>query len=356
MGGWSRAAESELCRLHGNDGGQMKSDPGRVRNPGFRRQHRKNRIAVKKQRRSTYDPQAASPVPNGRFHGYQPNDLRVGCYRFMIQPISMHRLLRRHSRRILHAVSRRVTGTVTHIATMEPLVALTFDDGPNPDATPALLDLLDAFGAKATFFMVGAQAAAHPDLVERVRSAGHEIGNHSWSHPSFPMIPRKERLLQLRRCSATLRLDRTRLFRPPYGHQSALTQWEAKWAGYEVITWDVCLPDWETHDGSWLADLAIERISPGSIVLMHDGLFDFLGNSPPSRTATLEAVEQILRGLGDLYRFVTIPELWRFGKPVRENWWMQPDVAYLNQLSRNRKHARRYPQQQPPAACIGFNR
>src|SRR6478735_7834989 len=97
------------------------------------------------------------------------------------------RKIGRMSRRLLVPIERRF-GVITHVDTTEAVVALTFDDGPHPQWTPRLLDLLDRHGAKATFFMVGEMAMRHPDLVDRVISAGHAIGNHSWNHPSFPAV------------------------------------------------------------------------------------------------------------------------------------------------------------------------
>lgn len=87
-------------------------------------------------------------------------------------------------RRAFRRVRLRLTGTVTNFLTEEPLVALTFDDGPDPVVTPALLEILAAHNAKATFFMTGENAVKHPELVEAVRGGGHAIGNHSWDHPS----------------------------------------------------------------------------------------------------------------------------------------------------------------------------
>src|SRR2546422_6863677 len=76
---------------------------------------------------------------------------------------------------------------LTHVLTEEPVVALTFDDGPDPVNTPCLLDLLSAHHARGTFFMIGVHAHQHPELVSRVAAESHAIGNHSWDHPSFPL-------------------------------------------------------------------------------------------------------------------------------------------------------------------------
>ena len=80
-------------------------------------------------------------------------------------------------------------GTVVGVRTGERVAALTFDDGPDPESTPALLDLLARHRAKGTFFLVGKRAAKHPALVDRLLAEGHAIGNHSWDHPALPTLP-----------------------------------------------------------------------------------------------------------------------------------------------------------------------
>ena len=246
------------------------------------------------------------------------------------------------ARKYVEALMRRVAGTVTHVATQQPAVSLTFDDGPDPASTPALLRILSAYGAKATFFMSGVNAAAYPDVVMAVHSAGHTIGNHSWDHPSFPLISSKERREQIRKCAGVLHGNDSHIFRPPYGHQTAASQIEAWWSGYKVITWSVVLPDWEDHDGTWLADLAVNQVRAGSIILLHDGLIDSISHRQLDRQNTLDAVERILARLGSQYKFVTLPELIAHGRPVKVNWLMRPDVGFLNQLQRKVGTPRRY--------------
>src|SRR3990172_5069992 len=112
----------------------------------------------------------------------------------------VHRLFPRLS----NAVMRRVLGTVTHVSTHASVVALTFDDGPHPEFTPRLLDILDKHQAQATFFMIGAAAQRYPDLVRRAAQAEHAIGNHSWDHPSFPLITGRERRAQMRACAQAI--------------------------------------------------------------------------------------------------------------------------------------------------------
>lgn len=244
--------------------------------------------------------------------------------------------------RIARSLARRTGGTITHVSTSDPLVALTFDDGPDPVTTPALLRILDTFGAKATFFMTGENAAAYPEMAAAVRDGGHAIGNHSWDHPSFPLISGSERRRQIRRTAGVLHSSGAQIFRPPYGHQTAASRRDAWLSGHKVVTWNVCVPDWEDHDGAWLAEFALDRIKAGSVVLMHDGMVDFTGESSSDRGPTLVAVEKILTALGGEYDFVTVPELLRRGKPVMVKWRMEPDVEFLNRLNRRNGIPRRY--------------
>src|SRR6266849_2574451 len=102
------------------------------------------------------------------------------------------------------AVARNLIGTIAHVATRDAVAALTFDDGPHPEYTPRLLQILERHQARATFFMLGEKAHRYPELVQRVAQAGHAIGNHSWDHPVFPEISRRERRDQIRACAKAI--------------------------------------------------------------------------------------------------------------------------------------------------------
>ena len=260
------------------------------------------------------------------------------------------------STRLLNALLKRIAGTITHVVTDEAVVALTFDDGPDPVFTPDILKILAAHGARATFFMCGERAAAYPELVAEVRAAGHAIGNHSWDHPSFPLIPRRERILQLRHCAKVLQGANSCLFRPPYGHQTAASRVDVWLTGHQVVMWNVEVPDWEDHDGQWLANRAMQQVSAGSIILMHDGLYDVMHDRQFDRGPTLGAVETILTQLGSRYDFVTLPELLQRGTPVRVNWLMKPDIGFLNRLVRKAGPARRYDVSKEKKPWLAYNR
>jgi peptidoglycan/xylan/chitin deacetylase (PgdA/CDA1 family) len=106
-------------------------------------------------------------------------------------------------------------------------------------ARPVFLMSCKRHNAKATFFMVGQAAARHPDIVEKVAGGGHVIGNHSWDHPSFPLITGRERRAQIQAREKAIAPYGQRLFRPPYGDQSLLSCLEAMWLGYQVIMYSV---------------------------------------------------------------------------------------------------------------------
>lgn len=244
------------------------------------------------------------------------------------------------ARRLAAAAARATLGTLSHVVTAEPVVALTFDDGPDPESTPRLLELLAHHEARATFFMLGVAAQRHPDLVRKVAMAGHAIGNHSWDHPSFPFISGRERRRQIRACAGALAPYGTRLLRPPYGYQDLASRLDAWWLGYRVIGWSLDVGDWYGDDGKAMAKRLQREIRPGSVILLHDALFvkpaaereHVLVHQPrPQRDAMLAAVSGLLASVGGTLRFVTVPDLLRCGRLVRCNWYVK-DAADWERL------------------------
>lgn len=230
----------------------------------------------------------------------------------------------------LISASAALTGTVTHAAVGEPLLALTFDDGPDPGATPRLLEILEARGARATFFMVGKSAAGHRELVQRVAAGGHAIGNHSWDHPSLPLLKGRWRRLQIGWCREALAPYGSRLFRPPYGHQTPASQLDAVRMGATVVTWSVNAEDWRDDPAEKLLERVRRRLRPGSIVLFHDALYAAFEERYRDRGPTLEAVTRLLEEEGGRYSFVTVPELLRRGRPRKRHWYQRPDLEVLH--------------------------
>lgn len=234
-------------------------------------------------------------------------------------------------------------GAVTHVATQEKVAALTFDDGPHPQFTPRLLEILAYHQAQATFFVVGKSAQQQSELLRQMADAGHAIGNHTWDHPSLPLITRQERQTQIRACDEVIPSYGQRLFRPPFGHLNLAARFDLFKLGYQVVTWNLMGIDWLDHDATWLVARLTQEIRPGSIILLHDALYQFPEKRFADRTSTLEAVDALLHQLKGIYRFVTIPELLKCGKPVQRVWTQKADAQWLNKLQESEgQMARQY--------------
>jgi peptidoglycan-N-acetylglucosamine deacetylase len=230
--------------------------------------------------------------------------------------------------RLLHRALRPVAGSIVAAETREKRIALTFDDGPDPASTPAILDALARRGMRATFFLVGERAARHPDLVRRIAAEGHEIGNHSWDHPSLPTLPSREVEDQLRRARAALAPHGHRLMRPPFGNQTLRTWLAARRLGYRVVIWTVMGEDWQDDGAETIAARILARAAPGTIVLLHDTLYAFEEERYRDRTPTIGALDILAERLPD-YGFVTVSELLRSGRPVLRYWTRAPQREWL---------------------------
>ncbi|MFJ8846115.1 polysaccharide deacetylase family protein [Streptomyces cyaneofuscatus] len=174
----------------------------------------------------------------------------------------------------------------------DPRVALTFDDGPDPVFTRQVVEILGRYGARATFFCVGHHVAALPDEVRRIAAAGHELGNHSWSHPFLPDLTPEQLREQLDRTGEELARvtgAAPAWFRPPYG--SLTPEVLAALDGYPttLTMWDVDARDWSRPGPEQIAATVLEGAGPGSVVLMHEGAGD--------RAQTVQALPSIIEGL-----------------------------------------------------------
>lgn len=179
----------------------------------------------------------------------------------------------------------------------QPRVALTFDDGPHPVDTPAILDILSSAGARATFFFVGAFARSHPDLVRRAAREGHEIGVHSDTHPWWFSVagPRRVRreVREAARVLGDLSERRPRFFRPPMGHKNIFLADELASAELWMATWSTRAFDTLGRPPEKILDRILRGATPGSVILLHEGVRRATGHPSP----TVTALPGILEGL-----------------------------------------------------------
>jgi peptidoglycan-N-acetylglucosamine deacetylase len=188
-------------------------------------------------------------------------------------------------------------------------VVLTFDDGPDQDSTPAVLDALDAAGARATFFLVGEQVEAEPALAREIAERGHEVELHGYAHLAHDLLAPDEARGDLERGARTLREateDGARFYRPPYGRFSRGSYEACRALGLEAVYWSAWGMDWETISPERIAELVIPDLAPGAVVLLHD--------SPryshrPSARPTVQALPMIAASVVDLdLPFLTLSE------------------------------------------------
>jgi peptidoglycan/xylan/chitin deacetylase (PgdA/CDA1 family) len=189
-----------------------------------------------------------------------------------------------------------------------PYIAMTFDDGPHATNTPELLKMAAKRHIKLTFFVLGECVAQNPDVLRREVAEGHEIGNHSWSHPNLAKLSDADVRSQLQRTEDVVVKTagiKPKVMRPPYGEltkrQRILVNHEF---GYKVILWDVDPLDWKRPGSNVVAQRIIAGARPGSIILSHD--------IHPPTIAAMPQVFDALRAKG--FKFVTVSELLAMNK------------------------------------------
>ena len=181
--------------------------------------------------------------------------------------------------------------------TSQKVLALTFDDGPHPEITPQILDLLKKHNAKATFFCIGQHAEKHPEILKRILEEGHGVGNHSYSHKNtFPFFGESQIKTELEQTDAILKQANT-LFRPPFGVTNPTIAKVVKETGHQVIGWNVRSFDTVIKNPQTITKRILNKVKPGSIILMHD-----------TRPQTLEALKVILPRLSG-HKLVPISQL-----------------------------------------------
>jgi peptidoglycan/xylan/chitin deacetylase (PgdA/CDA1 family) len=199
-------------------------------------------------------------------------------------------------------------GELIHkVDTEQKLVALTFDDGPTPHYTAGVLQLLELYQVKATFFVTGAETQRYMTQAKQIVAAGHQLGNHSWSHQRMVFMSLDEINREVEGTDQQIRdagYQGEILFRPPYGKKLVLLPWYLASTNRTSIMWDIAPEtfDEEAEDPQTMATEVLEQVEPGSIVLLH--------LMYKNRDASRAALPLIIKGLKERgYRMVTVSEL-----------------------------------------------
>ncbi|MGC8832801.1 MAG: polysaccharide deacetylase family protein [Armatimonadota bacterium] len=181
-------------------------------------------------------------------------------------------------------------------------IALTFDDGPHPAYTPKLLDILDRYGVKATFFVVGMMARRYPNLVKEEAAKGHVVGNHTYHHVDLTKLSEEEIADEIQRCDAVLKRilgKQPRYFRPPGGDYNAKIAQISQAMGHTMVLWTDDPGDYANPGEDVILERTLGRVRNGGIILMHDGIQQTID--------VLPTIITYLRNKG--YRFVTVDEM-----------------------------------------------
>lgn len=179
------------------------------------------------------------------------------------------------------------------------LVALTFDDGPHPDVTPRMLEMLRRRGVSATFFVLTDLASRYPELIRRAVAEGHEMALHFDRHDRLTQIPRRE--VEARLAAAARALEQiagrpVRRFRPPYGAQGFPAISAARKLGLEIVVWRPSAFEWEEQTAEGAAARLLDMIQGGEIALLHDG-YEVPPGAPVPPMDRVEILAHVLDGL-----------------------------------------------------------
>ena len=181
------------------------------------------------------------------------------------------------------------------------VIALTFDDGPGP-YTAHLLDILDQYGAKATFFLIGSKVSGQASVVRSIQARGHQLGNHSWSHPELPKLSVDQIAGEIDRTNEAIRQAtgvKPSILRPPYGAVNGVVLEQLRLRNMSSILWSVDTRDWADRNSQIVCSRAVAGARPGAVILMHD-----------IHQTSVNAVPCILSSLKQQgYSFVTIQRL-----------------------------------------------
>lgn len=197
----------------------------------------------------------------------------------------------------------RAPASYNAVKTQHPVLALTFDDGPHPELTPRLLDILRAEGVRATFYVIGRNVETYPEIARRIVSEGHEIANHTWSHPALPSVGAARLNKEIASTTEIIQRvtgRRPTNMRPPYGAiNDRVRQSMFKDHGLDVIMWSVDPLDWRRPGASVVRQRLVDGATPGGILLAHD-----------IHPGTIEAMPGTIRDLkAKGYGFATVSQL-----------------------------------------------
>ncbi|MFE7192618.1 polysaccharide deacetylase family protein [Kitasatospora sp. NPDC057541] len=183
------------------------------------------------------------------------------------------------------------------------VVYLTFDDGPSPRYTPQVLSLLSQYGVRATFFEIGQNVAANPEVTRQVGAQGHSVQNHSWSHPDLRKLSKSAFQYQVSATDARIRAQTgttPSCLRPPYGGVNGTVRSAAAGLGKSVQLWSVDPQDWSRPGRAAIERRVLDAVKPGSVILLHDG-----GGDRGQTVAALPAILGTLKSRG--YTFALLP-------------------------------------------------
>lgn len=199
-----------------------------------------------------------------------------------------------------------IADVIWKVPTSRKVVALTFDDGPVSTTTPEILNILKEKNIKATFFVVGEQVKRFPTLVSREIAEGHEVGNHTYTHPKLANLQEYMIEEELKNTEKEILkvAPKPTLFRPPGGFYNKKIIKIAKDSEYSTILWTIDPVDWRSPPVGDIVDLVIKDVKPGSIILLHDGKY------PSTTPEALWFIIDILESRG--YEFVTVSELLQY--------------------------------------------
>lgn len=201
---------------------------------------------------------------------------------------------------VFNAADREVP--IYAVDTREKKLAISFDAAWGADYTPTLLKILEENDVKTTFFLTGIWVKKYPEMVKAIAAAGHELGNHTSTHPHCNELSEEEFIKELKdneEMIFKLTGKRTRLFRPPFGEYNNTNIRAARKLGYEVIQWSVDSLDWQELGVEAVVDRVLKNAHPGAIVLFHN-----------NAKYTPEALPVILKSLKDQgYKIVPVSEL-----------------------------------------------